>query len=253
MRSSHHFVIGKSHEVCQDYCASCEGFAALSDGCSVVKDRDGKQIEAHTDVGARLLVHAAIHHRRLLGFSEMAYQATQRAFEHAVLLGTGINSVSATLIVLRASARGLAGCIIGDGVLACRNKTSKQWSVYASHYDPAPYYPRYIVSGSDFNPTLSVEVVIGGDAGYGSLSNHIKLLWPHDSDMIVAMSDGAFSFTKNGASVPFDEELALRLLDFRRMGGKFMVRHLRGVLKELEQDGIVNQDDLSMIALYDGD
>jgi len=253
MRSSHHYVIGKSHEVCQDYCASCEGFAALSDGCSVVKDRAGKQIEAHTDVGARLLVHAAIHHRGINVFSDLVLLATKRACEQSMLTGTGIDSVSATLLILRATGNNSVGCIVGDGVLACRNKTSKQWSVYASHYDPAPYYPRYLVSGGDFNPTLNVELVTGGDAGYGSLSNHVNLLWPHDSDLIVGMSDGAFSFTKNGVSVPFDKEFALSLLDFRRMGGKFMVRHLRGVLKELEQDGIVNQDDLSMIALYDED
>lgn len=253
MRSSHHYVIGKSHEVCQDYCASCEGFAALSDGCSVVKDRDGKQVEAHTDVGARLLVHAAIHHRHVSAFSEIQLLSVQRACEQALLLGTGTDSVSATLAILKSSERNLASCIIGDGVLACRNRESKQWSVYANHYDPAPYYPRYLISGIDFNPALNVDLVTGYDVGLGSISNCCQILWAQHSDMIVAMSDGAFSFTKNGASVPFDKELALRLLDFRRMGGKFMVRHLRGVLKELEQDGIVNQDDLSMIALYDGD
>jgi hypothetical protein len=67
------------------------------------------------------------------------------------------------------------------------------------------------------------------------------------------MSDGAFSFTKNGVPVPFDCDFTLRLLDFRRMGGKFMVRHLRGTLAELEREGIVNQDDISMVALYTED
>jgi hypothetical protein len=79
--------------------------------------------------------------------------------------------------------------------------------------------------------------------------------WPLDKyDLVVGASDGVFSFTSpNGTPVPWNNTLIDHLLDFQGMAGEFMVRHLRGVVGELREEGIVNQDDISMIGVYDND
>ena len=252
MRGSHHFVIGASHEVCEDYAYSTDDFAALSDGCSVVKGPDGKRREAHTDVGSRLLVRAAFHHREEGRPDLLARLAIHTADGYQRSMDLGADTLSATLACLRIRDGEMFGQIIGDGVLAVRREG--EWSVWAWTFDPIPYYPRYILSSSQPETVVSVtEVVIGDIVPFTETTPFpMGMMWGPGCELMVAISDGAFSFTKDSKSVPFDSELALRLLDFRRMGGKFMVRHLRGVLKELAEDGIVNQDDISMVALYRG-
>ena len=101
MRSSHHYMIGKSHDYCEDYAASCDTFAALSDGCSVVKDQDGNRVEAHTDVGARLFVWAAFANRWNVfeEFPEPTLKTADR-FRKELLMSEA--TLSATLFCLRA-------------------------------------------------------------------------------------------------------------------------------------------------------
>lgn len=255
MRSDHHFVMGKSHDVCQDYALSFGGCAALSDGCSVVRDPSGKQIEAHTDVGARLLVHSALSLSECVSSGpDLARASVKSAVSLARAMGLGRDTISATLISLRSYGRSMGACIIGDGVLAARNAESKEWSVVSYSFSPIPYYPRYIDDPDAPEPAISIQSVRNGGARFTCpkwTNMYIHTFWPEfNCDLLVAMSDGAFSFTKGCEPVPIESDLIDRLLDFRRMGGRFVVRHLRGVLKELEQDGIVNQDDLSMIAVY---
>lgn len=250
MRGGHHFIIGKSHDVCEDYAASCDTFAALSDGCSIVKDQDGNRIEAHTDVGSRLLVRAAFAHRWNV-FEEFPDPTIKTAdrFRRELLLGEA--ALSATLLCLRAEHGVVRAFICGDGAVFGRHRT-EGWVGWSYNFDGPPYYLRYRLCDG---PMLSVTAssLTGQQERYNADPIRQLVFGLPDYDLVAAMSDGVFSFTKNGVSVPFDRDFALRLLDFRRMGGKFMVRHLRGTLAELERDGIVNQDDVSMVALYAGD
>jgi hypothetical protein len=250
MRGGHHFCIGKSHDVCQDYAASSDEFAALSDGCSIVKDASGNRIDAHTDVGARLLVRAAFAHSDLLDQGEYSTATIHTADGYRRQLGMSVDCLSATLLALKGDDTFIDAFVVGDGAVFGRQRNGT-WTGWRYEFDGPPYYLRYTLSGTTpFNARLTS---LGGYSVVHDLKAYRQSFPLVYYDLVVAMSDGAFSFTKNGKSVPFDKDFALRLLDFRRMGGKFMVRHLRGTLAELEREGIVNQDDISMVALYAGD
>lgn len=261
MRGSHHFVIGKSHEICQDYAVSSDLFAALSDGCSRVSNADGSLIEAHTDVGARLLVRAAF------SFQNEQFDLHADHFLKLVIhtadgyrrsLGMGGETLSATLLCLGAQEGGIAAIIAGDGMIAARRRRSDDrsnagdWKVYTSRFLDQPFYPRYMLYRTTSMSSWEAACSIKHEQS-GLIVHDVPFVqyFPFDEfDLVVAASDGVFSFTKDGKSVDFTWEFIQQLLGFRRMGGKFMVRHLRGILEDLEKDGIVNQDDVSFIGLY---
>ena len=250
MRGGHHYMIGKSHEYCEDYSASCDTFAALSDGCSIVKDQDGNRLEAHTDVGARLLVRAAFYNQQVECQEEFHNRvlATASWFQRTLWMSTA--TLSATLLSLRVELGVIRAFVCGDGAVFGRHRTDG-WVGWSYRFDGPPYYLRYRLCEGPSLPVTATSLT-GQQERYDDPVRQLVFGLP-DYDLVVAMSDGAFSFTSNGTPVPFDRDFAMRLLDFRRMGGKFMVRHLRGTLAELEREGIVNQDDLSMVALYAGD
>ena len=250
LRSSHHFMIGKSHDVCEDYAASSDTFAALSDGCSIVKDSTGNRIDAHTDVGARLLVQAAFAHGDLLDVFDYATATIYTADGYRRQLGMSVDCLSATLLALKADVEYIHAFVVGDGAVFGRQRNGT-WTGWWYEFDGPPDYLRYKLS--DTLPFKVRMTNLDGRSEVCDFPCYRQIFSIVEYDLVVAMSDGAFSFTKNGKSVPFDKDFAMRLLDFRRMGGKFMVRHLRGTLAELECEGIVNQDDISMVALYAGD
>jgi hypothetical protein len=258
MRGSHHFTIGKSHEICQDYAFSSDDFAALSDGCSRVSRADGSLIEAHTDVGARLLVRAAFSFQREKftgGESALFLKlVAHSADNYRRSLGMGIETLSSTLICLKRQKDVIAVIVAGDGLVAARRKCDKSWTVYTVRFSGPPFYPRYLLDDTHCIVSWRDKC----EVRYEHIcSSEIYKEFPFigyfpvdEFDLVAAASDGMFSFTKDGKSVEFNWNFSQRLLDFRRMGGKFMVRHLRGTLEDLEKDGIVNQDDVSMIGLY---
>jgi len=264
MRGGSHFVMGHSHSVCEDYAASTDTFAALSDGCSVVKDEEGNRIDPHTDIGARLLVCAAMKLQKTDPGGLTAKIVVHGANDARRLLNLPEETLSATLLMLTDMKGYILAEICGDGAVAARVAGTSQWCISTVLYQSRPFYPRYLLSDhgvGDFQQSTGGLFTVNTTNPDGSectqASSVRQRAWSTFQyetlryDLVVAMSDGAFSFTQDGRSVTFDQTLAGRLLDFRRMKGDFMVRHLRGVLKELAQDGIVSQDDLSMIALYE--
>jgi len=252
MRSSHHFMIGNSHEVCEDYAFSEGDFAALSDGCSRVSRPDGSLAEAHTDVGARLLVRAAFACRsEPLGLSFL-HTAIRVADAYRRSLQMASETLSATLICLAADDNIVTAAIAGDGMVAARRRDTRKWEVYASRFSGPPFYPRYLLEHGQIEDRWAKESTVTFLAD-GTRQHCVPFIYGFPGsfcDLVVAASDGVFSFTERGKPVEFNYDFALRLLDFRRMGGKFMVRHLRGTLENLKKDGLVNQDDISMVGLY---
>jgi len=240
-------MIGASHEVCEDYAASLNGFAALADGCSIVTGEDGSRINAHTDIGARLLVRAAFHHRH----------ECKIAMQHRLILNTAdgyrrqldlpIETLSATLLTLRHDGDWVYATCCGDGLIAAR-LLNGEWRTFQFVYPSRPYYLRYHLD-SQANPELPVRIFCFDERRADNYVSGLQFSVA-EYDLVIAMSDGSSSFTKANQLVPFDREFVTRLFDFRRMKGRFVLRHLRGVLKELDQDGITNQDDISMIAIH---
>lgn len=247
--SDHHFVIGHQHAVCQDYCSSREGFAALSDGCSCVLGSDGKSYEAHTDIGARLLVRAAFHHREETQPESLAVHAINTADEYRKSLGLSIDALSATLITICNHDDKFIATVCGDGLIAARRRDAS-WELFAHQYDPIPYYPRYMLEDAQPVTNLRITRMHSGDSD--AIISRVQSLKfnKNDYDCIVGLSDGVFSFLQDGVSC-WNLSLAMRLLDLRRIRGRFVLRNLTGILKELAADSIIHQDDISMIALFD--
>ena len=241
MRSSSHFVIGHSHDVCQDYAMHDGSFAALSDGCSRVY-RDEKLFDAHTEIGAMITVRSLFETRG----NYQAIVANQMREE----LGIEPECLCATAGSVCQDGETFVAKLIGDGMIAARFRKPRKphgaWRIWRYDYTDNPYYPAY---GESMTESPLETDLSSGD-------QDVAPRYVHSSfpicifDMAVVASDGVFSFTKDGKSVPFDLEFASRFLEFRSMGGNFMLRHLRGVLNELAAEDIVHQDDISMIALY---
>lgn len=241
MHGGHHFVIGHSHDICQDYAMSSDEFASLSDGCSRVFDEQGQLIEAHTDVGARVMVMAAAKCAKGEGWS-----LATRADRMRRTIGLPLQCLAATSISLYRDADCIVGHVVGDGMVAARSLDGI-WQIWKYEYPTRPFYPLHDIVGGFEDSPQRTDVASGTAV---PVPRHAYESFPMRLyDMVVAASDGAFSFTQHNRPVPFTYEFSQRLLDFRRMKGAFMVRHLRGVLRELESDNIVNQDDISMIAL----
>lgn len=251
--NDHHFVIGHQHAVCQDYCSSREGFAALSDGCSCVLDANGKPIEAHTDIGARLIVRAAFHHRDQESPEVLVMQSIATANSYRSSLDLSINTLSATLVIIRDAGSHFESIVCGDGLIAARNKIGS-WTAISSQYAPIPFYPRYLHEQVDITADLQVTEFQTGSSTSSTHSSTDKIqvrIFPKDQyDCVVGISDGAFSFLKEGTPL-WNSYLASRLLDLRRIKGRYVLRNLSGILKELSEERTINQDDISMISLFD--
>lgn len=244
MNLDSHYIMGCSHKVCQDYATTGNGVAALSDGCSIVLGQDGKQVVAHTDVGARLLVHSVISGPLPLSVD----LAVNRAEACGCVLRLPRYTMSATLLSISATGGSFDVVCAGDGVIAARTIDGK-WAVYAVTFNPIPCYPIYSAKQrEECGSPIVTRIDIDGDT-YCDVFPIVRTFY--GCDLVVCMSDGALSFTKDGCQVPFDMAFASRLLDFRRMKGRFVLRHLTGIIRDLAAEGIVNQDDISMIAIHD--
>ena len=222
MNADSHYIIGSTHEVCQDYaCSNQEDFAVLSDGCSNVIVDNKKLKNSYVDIGARILCHSALIYKNYLKY----------AISICSELDLGPENMTATLLTLSGNKLGCMADVYGDGLVAGRIKETGKFEIHKIEQKPYPYYP--------IHPSESEWIINGVNIGIqeGFVLNFNWEIY----DLVVAMSDGAFSF---------NEDVIDTLLDFRSTIGKFVVRHLRGVTRELAAKNIKHYDDISMVAIY---
>lgn len=291
--SDHVFRIGSSHEVCEDYAISTGStlhpescIAALSDGCSLCLDSEGKPIQAHTDIGSRIMAHSAlrsyyaIHNKGNFGSRNSVISIAQKSLEACAAMSIGLNALSATLsATLLSSWIGdgyFGGMLCGDGVYAVRYRDSVSWCVSSLSFPTGmPWYPRFELSKNDTNRFFESSTtydfhrfVIQGNSITQSWDvSHLMYantppIYAFRSgfvavDMIVMFSDGISSFVRkdpnSGTSspVPLEESVA-PFLQFTNYRGRFAHRRAKVALREHAQNGITHTDDFSMIALVVG-
>lgn len=267
----HHFSIGHSHKICQDFCASNPSMAALSDGCSIVVGLDGEKIEAYTDIGSRLIAMTAIKTMKLFGanfgIGEIPFTfLIQNARCDAVGLGLGEESLSATLLTIQDLGDYVRATICGDGLIAARSRLTGDWKISKYQFPMFPFYLRYLLGKDQLDQFIAQcspnwNISISESGNRFDLCSQIQKdnFWKFenfdkkDFDTVIAISDGIFSFTSKtpaGECEPIEDRVIEKFLDFRRMKGRFVLRQLNGVLSELKQHGLENQDDISMIACH---
>lgn len=291
MQTDSYFGQGHSHIVCQDYAVNGEGYAIISDGCS-----NGGGPNIHTDFGSRIICKAAEDHLPKLKTPYLfaasvgsTAETQQRSFPNlppecltATLLVTWQDSLS----------KELKSFLIGDGVVAARQRQSKLWEIYnyefisgGTRQQTAPYYLVYEMNSQkehyfelfggrakrqlyvgdlkEENPQFTCETIIDlKQMDFPYFENNFD---NSKYDLLIGMSDGAGSFykmiqtrtTKHRESVPLLEVMRV-LLDFSDFKGNFVERQCRWVFKRDVPDtfvrlGWINGDDFSMGAIYDGD
>lgn len=156
------FRIGSTHEVCQDYALALQArrdakgplrtLAAVADGCSG---------EAHTDVGARLILHGTVtqwaHVDALLNLEdwverksvEVSYGVSlaRAACQHVGVPTCGVTATVALVEHHDADPQGVRGAIFGDGAISLR---TPDWRLVVVEVIPPssetgsmPAYPTY--------------------------------------------------------------------------------------------------------------
>ena len=263
------FFLGATHTACEDYAlagARDDGqpYAIVADGCSSSPD---------TDVGSRLLAHAArrslqLGHGRLdLGW------AVRRAAACATLLDLPPTCLDATLLVATVGDGRIRVLVAGDGAVAARRRDSavETWEVDC---DGMPGYPSYALDGDRLSAYLTQagrRTVVrrldgrcperaGADlvpAGPGRWRpGPDGLLWrleldPDRYDTVVLLSDGCASFVDEAREPVPLAAVAAEVVAVKSGRGAFLRRRLRRFLKRAAARGWSHHDDLAAAAVRD--
>jgi hypothetical protein len=201
------YAIGSSHTVCQDYARAGAELAVLSDGCSGSPD---------TDIGARLLVSAALLEPVIdTGLPERAAATAMgwAAAQGLAVSGRGPGCLDATLLLAWRDGEHLRALIAGDGAVAVRHRDGRI-DCHRIDHGTTPPYPIYrhqpdrlACLTAPIAPVLfSVPVA--------------------EVDLLAVLSDGVFTFTGPLGPVPA-ADIAAELLGVRAPVGDFLARRLR--------------------------
>lgn len=233
---------GSTHRICEDYIIHGTDpfpYVILSDGCSTAPN---------TDVGARLLVHAAkgcleaIKKGENISTIEMVIANT--AFASAKLIGLPIESLFGTLIILWYDEEKNEVRLLqwGDGVgFANEDKTITD----VRYSNNAPYYLAYNllpnvkqhfleVSKKNLKYYWQVE-----DKSYKNTFEAAQPTQPLDYQDIVQpentlfliMSDGISSVVKPNSGILPLTDVIHEISDFKRLKGEFITRQVTGLLR----------------------
>jgi serine/threonine protein phosphatase PrpC len=275
MNANGAFVIGRTHDVCQDYASAGflqEGaFAVVADGCSSSPD---------TDVGARLLVKAAeLLVEKLDTHSEDTvewYHATAvgQAFAHADVLGVDSRCVDATLLTVRARGRQFIATCFGDGAIVLKDRAGEITAYSITFTESFPRYPSYF---ADIRRLAALDARLGNikEVTKTRLAPDGRVLLRETSTsdrsieivsgsideftLVAVMSDGINSFTTTVASETSrrSERLGLEivlpeLVAFKSPTGAFVQRRLNRFRADCRKRGWHHLDDLAVAAIHLG-
>ena len=240
-----HFARGRSHPVCQDYAAVGPGIAVVCDGCSGAPD---------SDVGARLLAHAALR----AAPDALADGTWLRPSETArCALGLEAVALDATCIVARATDQAIVVTMFGDGVVAARRLDGTLTVIEVSFPQSAPPYPSYALSDARQHaydssglgtPTLHTtnRAPAAVPLGSGLSWSFPRAQWKS----VLVGSDGLGAFRQLDQTLAPATEVVPALFRYPSPRGAFVTRRLRKYLaKEAPSRGLHPEDDVAVAAL----
>lgn len=257
------FTIGRSHQVCEDYCISGEEplpYVALSDGCSSSKN---------TDVGARLLCHKNL--PILANLVEKNLDSSKMitsliSFPDRFLpIGMNNDMLDCTLSLCYANGKEgkIRTLVYGDGVIV-ESSSGRMCLIEIKYLDNMPYYISYFTNEkkqhlyeehfSDIYPRTKLVLVnnklaaVSGE-DYKELCN-IPYVCNSDMgtiDWVLIASDGLNSFknVKTGEAIPL-RDVVEKFTNFKVKKGEFVKRTAKKALKELAKQNIYPMDDISL-------
>lgn len=263
------FIIGKNHDVCEDYAASGTvgniSYALIADGCST---------GVHTDIGSRLIVRSAIPFvtTSWMGkcLHEFGAKVFQQAKKAASLIGLNDESLAATLLGVRSDGDKFNAFVFGDGCVFARKRDGSL--IIHQHEFPsgAPFYFVYNTNEQNIKDYLATfdgdmeitDYVIDPDGNVTSSLRKLPfhrahVVYEYDSkyfDYVGVVSDGASSFLD---SSPEKEDVDIvdiiyELAAFKNFKGKFVERRMKKSCTTFQKNGWNNYDDLSIGVVYSG-
>lgn len=282
LHSDSHFVIGKDHQICQDFASVSTSpmVVALSDGCSMGgEDFRGKDV----DIGARVLVKALIsqwpealqladYQGCSIDLKESLSDILTNSLNVAGLMGVHKNSLYATLSFAYVE-DGIAHIVmVGDGTSFFLKKDGSLVHHRITYVGNAP---RYLVYASDEKHTqdylncspigsvfplgfYNIESYTNAELNH-SMSHppaeyHEFTMPVGDLKCFGVVSDGISSAVWSSNSpersnpVPY-APLVMRFLRFSNMNGPFATRRLNKFVKDCHLEGIEFSDDLSLAVI----
>jgi hypothetical protein len=275
MTTDHHFWIGTTHKVCEDYAISGirDGvkYAIVCDGCSSSKD---------TDIGARLLARAALLHLdRFENSDEFGLLAITTADVQARALALNPGALNATLVVTIIKDNKWITRLFGDGAVA-QIYEKKTFVTEVNFNSGAPLYLSYHLDkdthlnyltefGTKHSHTtyditeldIAPRVVEGDNElnllTYGPIIDH-----PDVGRVLatIVMSDGFQSFyrveqtdtSKRTITIP-STKIYQELLMFKGYKGQFVERRAKKFMTAIQKKGWHNGDDCSIAAIHVGE
>jgi hypothetical protein len=274
MNTDEHFLIGKSHEVCEDYALSYKdkerAILVLSDGCSSSDD---------TDVGARILCHNAMRTLRQTGYNITSYgdlkeEVIDLSIQTIDSMGLDITCLNATLLTVYNSTDSdfIDVYIYGDGVLITKYIGDDNIYIQQAEFTTnAPYYPIYAFDkaiADDISMHKEYKRVYGQENSLSwsqfGLDDPLQpfdyptycIIHKKNLEWLAIASDGLTSFiNEDHTSENVGERIDLTtivkdLLDFKGIKGKFVKRRLKRYLKDMNKKQIRNFDDVSLAVMH---
>lgn len=238
-----HYVRGQGHATCQDYALHTSDVAVVCDGCSNAP---------HSDVGARLLGHAATTADATTLADGRWLQAPERA---RVALGLPASSLDATCVLARREGDTIHVSMHGDGVVAAARHDGSIALVGVHYERSAPPYPSY---GLDPQRAQAyANAAIGAPMFFGDAlepqRQHGALRWTFPREQwraVLIGSDGLSSFQHHDRRPYGTRDVVEALLAFRSPRGAFVTRRLRKfVTRDATRLGIQPYDDVAVAAL----
>jgi len=265
MNADHHFEIGNSHEICEDYAISAAGdteaLAIVCDGCSKSPD---------VDFGARALALSA-KRTLLIGGSTMNYDLFGKVtIDNLKYLGDTLplhpHVFDATLLIVWVKDNTFDAKFYGDGVFFHKSKTTLR-IIKIDFESPAPAYLSYHLDklrkaeyeaqtqGSKhmFETSLYIQGELRDSIDVESYADsfgesEVKGL-VEPGDIIGVMSDGVNTFKKGDSTEINWIEIVKQFTDFKTTEGVFVQRKIAAVKRKMKKELTTHYDDISMAAI----
>lgn len=299
MNSDKYLLKGTTHQICQDYNDtfkfsfgkdSSQGttLSVVSDGCSLVMDENGNNLDAPTDIGSRILTRSMYQvlsgegTSKFLTYMEDIYHSViLRSYSVALDLGLDYSALSATLLNLVTTTHGFTVSMVGDGYHMVRKRGTSSWEIKHFAFTRRPYYlvmelstrdklnyletfPEYGAFETVYKIDLDTKETVvettyftKTDLGMSleEFSPPIRRYFysAQEYDIVSITSDGLGSFVIGGDRVLKEAPLLQvfeRFFSYKNYSGSFVLRRSDKATKELLRENIYNQDDLSICSSY---
>lgn len=276
------FRMGATHSICQDYAIAGQkdeqAFALLSDGCSGVAVK-GDPGSPHTEMGARFLVRATIHHLQDLLDGEFPQEKVTIEAD-GVIRQARLKRLALDATLLAAVKQGpyTRTFQIGDGVVVGRYRDGRIRYYTLKFGGNRPYYLSYSLDeareeqfyqeaktvttvtnlytpGQGWGQAAEItrDLVELGASPFGWLCRQYRFA-EDEFEVVLLLSDGAESFMRKGTteSIPLEAVLE-QVCAFKNYHGDFITRRCTAFLTRFcVEHGWVHNDDFSCTGIYNG-